>query len=196
MLRAQLLKIGVAVSGQGSNLRNLVERGFEVVAVATNRPSCGAAAFARQRGIALAELPQKAFDSAEQRDIAMRDFFAGRGVELVVDAGFDRIHTRPFLEAFQNRIINVHPSLLPEFAGGMDALEQALASGVRRTGATVHIVTADLDAGPILLQESVPILDGDTVETLRERVHEAEHRILPQAIRLMETRIANSPSVR
>ncbi|TMB78018.1 MAG: phosphoribosylglycinamide formyltransferase [Chloroflexi bacterium] len=196
MLRAQLLKIGVAVSGQGSNLRNLVERGFEVVAVATNRPSCGAAAFARQRGIALAELPQKAFDSAEQRDVAMRDFFAGRGVELVVDAGFDRIHTRPFLEAFQNRIINVHPSLLPEFAGGMDALEQALASGVRRTGATVHIVTADLDAGPILLQESVPILDGDTVETLRERVHEAEHRILPQAIRLMETRIANSPSVR
>ena len=196
MLRAQLLKIGVAVSGQGSNLRNLVERGFEVVAVATNRPSCGAAAFARQRGIALAELPQKAFDSAEQRDVAMRDFFAGRGVELVVDAGFDRIHTRLFLEAFQNRIINVHPSLLPEFAGGMDALEQALASGVRRTGATVHIVTADLDAGPILLQESVPILDGDTVETLRERVHEAEHRILPQAIRLMETRIANSPSVR
>ena len=196
MLRAQLLKIGVAVSGQGSNLRNLVERGFEVVAVATNRPSCGAAAFARQRGIALAELPQKAFDSAEQRDVAMRDFFAGRGVELVVDAGFDRIHTRPFLEAFQNRIINVHPSLLPEFAGGMDALEQALASGVRRTGATVHIVTADLDAGPILLQESIPILDGDTVETLRERVHEAEHRILPQAIRLMETRIANSPSVR
>ena len=196
MLRAQLLKIGVAVSGQGSNLRNLVERGFEVVAVATNRPSCGAAAFARQRGIALAELPQKAFDSAEQRDVAMRDFFAGRGVELVVDAGFDRIHTRPFLEAFQNRIINVHPSLLPEFAGGMDALEQALASGVRRTGATVHIVTADLDAGPILLQESVPILDGDTVETLRERVQEAEHRILPQAIRLMETRIANSPSVR
>ena len=190
------LKIGVAVSGQGSNLRNLVERGFEVVAVATNRPSCGAAAFARHRGIALAELPQKAFDSAEQRDVAMRDFFAGRGVELVVDAGFDRIHTRPFLEAFQNRIINVHPSLLPEFAGGMDALEQALASGVRRTGATVHIVTADLDAGPILLQESVPILDGDTVETLRERVHEAEHRILPQAIRLMETRIANSPSVR
>ena len=126
----------------------------------------------------------------------MRDFFSGRGVELVVDAGFDRIHTRPFLEAFQNRIINVHPSLLPEFAGGMDALEQALASGVRRTGATVHIVTADLDAGPILLQESVPILDGDTVETLRERVHEAEHRILPQAIRLMEMRIANSPSVR
>ena len=196
MLRAQLLKIGVAVSGQGSNLRNLVERGFEVVAVATNRPSCRAAAFARQRGIALAELPQKAFDSTEQRDVAMRDFFAVRGVELVVDAGFDRIHTRPFLEAFQNRIINVHPSLLPEFAGGMDALEQALASGVRRTGATVHIVTADLDAGPILLQESVPILDGDTVETLRERVHEAEHRILPQAIRLMETRIANSPSVR
>src|SRR5437762_14263207 len=126
MLRAQLLKSGVAVSGQGSNRRNLVERGFEVVAVATNRPSCGAAAFARERGIALAELPQKTFDSAEQRDIAMRDFFLRRDVELVVDAGFDRIHTQPFLDAFVGRIINVHPSLLPEFDGGLDAIEQAL----------------------------------------------------------------------
>jgi phosphoribosylglycinamide formyltransferase-1 len=167
-----------------------------VVAVATNRPSCPAAAFARERGIEVAELPQKNFDSAEQRDIAMRDFFLHRAVELVVDAGFDRIHTRPFLEAFVGRIINVHPSLLPEFAGGMDAIEQALASGAGRTGATVHIVTADLDAGPILLQEAVPVVDGDTVETLRLRVHEAEYRILPRSIRMMEARFADSHSFR
>ena len=167
-----------------------------MVAVATNRPSCGAAAFARERGIEVAELPQKNFDSAEQRDIAMRDFFLHRAVELVVDAGFDRIHTRPFLEAFVGRIINVHPSLLPEFAGGMDAIEQALASGAGRTGATVHIVTADLDAGPILLQEAVPVVDGDTVETLRRRVHEAEYRILPRSIRMMEARFADSHSFR
>jgi phosphoribosylglycinamide formyltransferase 1 len=172
-----------------------VARGFEVVAVATNRPACPAADFAREKGIPLGELPQKAFASAEARDAAMRDFLVRHGAELVVDAGYDRIHTRPFLEAFENRIINVHPSLLPEFAGGMDAIEQALASGVRRTGATVHIVTADLDAGPILLQEEVPILDGDTVETLRQRVHEAEYRILPAGIRLMEERFANSPAV-
>lgn len=126
----------------------------------------------------------------------MRDFFVDRGVELVVDAGYDRIHTPPFLAAFDGRIINVHPSLLPEFAGGMDAVEQALASGVKRTGATVHLVTEQVDAGDVLLQEEVLIVEGDTVETLRSRVHEAEHRILPQGIRLMEARLANSSSVR
>jgi phosphoribosylglycinamide formyltransferase-1 len=173
-----------------------VDLGFDVVAVATNRPSCGGAALARERGIPLAELPQKSFASTEQRDMAMRDFFERREVELVVDAGYDRIHTAPFLLAFENRILNIHPSLLPEFAGGMDAVERALASGVKRTGATVHVVTADLDAGPILVQEAVPILDGDTVETLRQRVHEAEYRILPEGIRLMEARLANSTSVR
>jgi phosphoribosylglycinamide formyltransferase-1 len=122
-------------------------------------------------------------------------------VELIVDAGYDRIHSRSFLDAFEGRIINVHPSLLPAFAGGMDAIEQALESGLKFTGATVHIVTSDLDAGPILVQDSVPILAGDTVETLRRRVHEVEYRILPEGIRLMEARLikgsnANSPSVR
>jgi phosphoribosylglycinamide formyltransferase-1 len=166
-----------------------------VVAVATNRPSCGAAAFAREKGIALGELSQKSFASAEDRDVAMRDFFKSHGVELVVDAGYDRVHKQDFLEAFGDRIINVHPSLLPEFGGGMDAVERALESGATETGATVHVVTADLDAGPILIREAVPILEGDTVETLRQRVHEAEYRVLPQAIRLMEARLAHSPSV-
>jgi phosphoribosylglycinamide formyltransferase 1 len=184
------------VSGQGTNLRNLVDRGFDVVAVATNKPSCGGAAFARERGIALGELSQRQFASAEDRDVAMRDFFVRHQVELVVDAGYDRIHTRAFLDAFAGRIVNVHPSLLPEFAGGMDAIERALASGARTTGATVHVVTADLDAGPVLLQEAVPIFDGDTVQTLRQRVHEAEYRILPQAIRLMEARLAGRSAVR
>ena len=129
----------------------------------------------------------------EDRDAAMRDFFREHGVELVIDAGYDRVHSQAFLEAFEGRIINVHPSLLPEFGGGMDAVEQALGSGTKVTGATVHIVTASLDAGPILVQEAVPILEGDSVETLRQRVHEAEHRILPQAIRLMEVRLVPGP---
>lgn len=175
-------------------MRNLVKRGFDVVAVATNRPSCGAAAFARERGIALAELPQKNFASAERRDEAMRDFMLAQGVDLVVDAGYDRIHTDPFLDAFEGRLINIHPSLLPMFAGGMDAIEQALESGLKFTGATAHLVTTDVDAGPILVQDSVPILDGDTVETLRARVHEVEYRILPEAIRLMEARLLNGAS--
>ncbi|HKB33585.1 MAG TPA: phosphoribosylglycinamide formyltransferase [Candidatus Dormibacteraeota bacterium] len=182
--------MGVCVSGRGSNLRNLVERGFDVVAVASNRPSCGGAAFAREHGLPLGELSQKSFASAEDRDAAMRDFFTGHRVELVVDAGYDRVHSQNFLAAFTDRIINVHPSLLPEFGGGMDAVERALESRAARTGATVHVVTRDLDAGPILVQEAVPVHEGDTVETLRQRVHEAEHRILPQAIRLMEARLA------
>jgi phosphoribosylglycinamide formyltransferase-1 len=178
------------VSGQGSNLRNLVERGFNVAAVATNRPSCGGAAFARARGIPLGVLSQRAFGSSEERDAAMVDFFKQHGVELVVDAGYDRIHSQAFLEAFEERIINVHPSLLPDFGGGMDAVERALESGAKVTGATVHVVTANLDAGPILVQEAVPVLESDTVETLLQRVHEAEYRILPEAIRLMEARLA------
>ena len=165
------------------------------MAVATNRPSCGAASFAREKDIPLGELSQKGFSSMEERDAAMGDFFRGHGVELVVDAGYDRVHSQVFLDAFGDRIINVHPSLLPQFGGGMDAVERALESGAKVTGATVHIVTASLDAGPILVQEAVPILEGDTVETLRQRVHEAEHRILPQAIRLMEARFAQSPTV-
>ena len=172
-----------------------MDRGFEVVAVATNRPSCGGAAFARERNIPLGELSLKHFASEEDRDTAMCDFFRSYSVELVVDAGYDRIHTRPFLAAFQGRIVNVHPSLLPEFGGSMDAVEQALRNGVPKTGATVHLVTEDLDAGPILAQESVPVLKDDTVETLRRRIHEAEYRILPAAIRLLEARLAESPAV-
>jgi phosphoribosylglycinamide formyltransferase 1 len=164
--------------------------------VATNRPSCGGAAFARERGIALAELSQRSFASAEDRDAAMRDFFLEHGVELVVDAGYDRVHTAPFLRAFEGRIVNVHPSLLPMFAGGMDAIEQALESGLKFTGATVHVVTAAVDGGPILVQDSVPILESDTVETLRQRVHEVEYRILPEGIRLMEEKLAGSRPVR
>jgi len=183
------------VSGQGTNLRNLVELGFDVVAVATNRPACAGAAFARERRIPLAELSQKRFASIEHRDAAMRDFFLEHAVQLVVDAGYDRVHSAPFLDAFRDRIINVHPSLLPAFAGGMDAVEQALSAGVTTTGATVHVVTDALDAGPILAQESVEVLPGDNVETLRQRVHEVEYRLLPAAIRLMEARIAKSSAV-
>lgn len=167
-----------------------------MVAVATNRPSCPAAAFAREHGIPLGELPQSKFASVEERDAAMRDFFRDHAVELVIDAGYDRIHSPNFLEAFAGRIVNVHPSLLPMFGGSMDAIEQALESGLKFTGATVHIVTAELDGGPILVQDSVPILEGDTVETLRSRVHEVEHRILPEGIRLMEARLFSKGSPR
>lgn len=180
------MRLGVLVSGRGTNLQNLLDRDFEVVAVATNRPSCGGAQIARDRGIPLGEFPQKAFGSREERDAALGDFFASHGAKLLVAAGYDRIHDlhRRFT------VINVHPSLLPAFGGGMDAVRQALDYGVRVTGATVHLVTEAVDAGPILAQEAVPILDGDTEETLLDRIHQAEYRILPEAIRMLERRLS------
>lgn len=177
--------LGVLASGRGSNLRNLVERGYPVVAVATNRPSCGAAGFARERGLALGSFSQHRFSSRDERDAAMARWLRERRVELVVNAGYDRILSTGFVAAFSDRIINVHPSLLPAFAGGMDAVERALAHGVKLTGCTVHVVTDQVDAGPILLQACVPVLPGDTIESLRARIQAEEHRILPEAIDLI-----------
>lgn len=188
------MRIGVLVSGRGSNLRNLVERGFEVTAVATNRPSCGGAEFARLSALALGEFPQKHFPSVADRDRAMRDWLLARRVELVVNAGYDRILSPEFVKAFPGRILNVHPSLLPAFGGGMDAVAQALRAGVKVSGCTVHLVTEDVDAGPILLQAAVPVLDDDTEESLHSRIQVEEHRILPEAIRMVSD--AHSAAVR
>jgi phosphoribosylglycinamide formyltransferase 1 len=188
------MRLALLVSGKGSNLRNLVERGFEMVAVATNKPSCGAAGFARDRAIPVGEFPQKAFASLEARDSAMRDWLLERDVDLVVNAGYDRILTAGFLAGFENRMINIHPSLLPAFGGGMDAVEKALERGVKMTGCTVHFVTEEVDAGPILLQAAVPVLPGDTVESLRARIQVEEHRILPQAIEMLNKTLAPARS--
>ncbi|HEX6487285.1 MAG TPA: phosphoribosylglycinamide formyltransferase [Candidatus Dormibacteraeota bacterium] len=180
------VRLGVLVSGRGTNLQNLIDRDFEVVAVATNRPSCGGAQVARDHGIPLGEFSQKSYAAREERDAAMGDFFATHRTDLLVAAGYDRIHDlhRRFT------VINVHPSLLPAFGGGMDAVRQALDYGVKVTGATVHLVTEAVDAGPILAQEAVPVLLGDTEESLLERIHQAEYRILPEAIRMLEPQLA------
>jgi len=177
------MRLGVLVSGRGSNLRNLADRGFEVVAVATNRPLCGAAEFARQRGLALGEFSQKNYESVRARDIAMRDWLLERRAQLIFNAGYDRILSAEFIHAFPGRVINVHPSLLPAFGGGMDAVAKALSAGVKVTGCTVHLVTEEVDAGPILLQAAVPVLPDDTVESLHARIQVEEHRLLHQAIR-------------
>ena len=185
------MKIGVLASGRGTNLRRLVEceragelAGATVAAVATNRPSCGAAALARELGLRLGEFSQRNHASLEERDAAMAAWLAQAGVELVVNAGYDRILSAPFLRRFEGRVINLHPSLLPAFGGGMDAVEQALAHGVKVTGCTVHLVEGEVDGGPILLQAPVPVEDGDTVDTLHARIRIQEHRLLPEAVRL------------
>ena len=192
MTRPSGIALRVLVSGRGSNLRNLVERGYRVLAVATNRPSCGGAAFARERGLALGEFSQKGYESAQARDGAMRAWLVGLGVDLVVNAGYDRILSPPFVAAFRGRILNVHPSLLPAFGGCLDAVDRALAHGVKVTGCTVHLVTDEVDGGPILLQAAVPVLEGDSHDTLLARIQAEEHRILPEAIDLIAERIQES----
>lgn len=179
------MKVGVLVSGRGTNLRRLVEDGFEVAAVATNRPDCGAAAFAARCDIPVGVFQQKQFAGASSRDAAMRTWLEQHGVRAVVLAGWDRILDPVFTSGFGGRIINVHPSLLPAFGGGMDAVAQALAYGVKITGCTVHLVSDRVDAGPILLQAAVPVVAGDTVETLHARIQAEEHRILPAGLRMV-----------
>ncbi len=175
--------IGVLVSGEGTNLQALLDAGLPVVAVASNDTEARALDRAAMAGIEAGAFPAVEFGSRERRDEALAEWLAGRGVELVVLAGFMQLLTPPFLERFPGRILNVHPSLLPAFPGA-HAVEDALAHGVKVTGATVHFVDEGIDTGPIVLQEAVEIREGDTVETLHARIQTVEHRLLPEAVRL------------
>jgi phosphoribosylglycinamide formyltransferase-1 len=172
--------IGVLVSGRGTNLQALLDAGLPVVAVASNRRD--APALARANGI-----PAAAFELADHadraaRDEAMADWLEEHGVRLVVLAGYMHILTPPFLERFPGAVVNVHPSLLPEFPGA-HAIEQQLAAGVAESGATVHLVDEGVDTGAVIAQERVPVLPGDTAETLHERIQQVEHRLLPEVVR-------------
>lgn len=175
-------RLAVLASGRGTNLEHLAALGYPIAGVATNRPSCGAAAIARARGLPLGEFPQSRYDSRATRDAAMLTWLLERDPQVVVLAGYDRIVAPAMVRAFRGRILNLHPSLLPAFAGGMDAVAQALLAGVKITGCTVHLVTENVDGGPILRQAAVQVLPGDTQETLHERIQVAERRILPLAI--------------
>ena len=183
---------GVLVSGAGTNLEALLraaERdGFpaRVAVVVSNRPSAPALAVARRHGVPAAAMPQSAYrGDAAARDHAMLERMRACDVELVVCAGYDRILSDEFLTAFPDAILNVHPSLLPAFGGGMNAVEAALAHGVKLTGCTVQLLEPGVpDGGPIVLQEAVPVEADDDAETLRRRIHEQEWRLLPRAVEL------------
>ena len=180
------------VSGAGTNLRALLDAAEapefpgRCVLVVANRPSAGALEIARARRVEAVAMPVSGFggDSAV-RDRAMRDLLLERGVRLVVCAGYDRVLDPCVVEAFPDAILNLHPSLLPAFGGGMHAVEEALAAGVKVTGCTVHLLAPGApDAGPIVLQAAVPVLEDDDAERLRARIHECEWRLLPQAVAL------------
>jgi phosphoribosylglycinamide formyltransferase-1 len=172
--------IGVLVSGAGTNLQALLARGLPVAAVASNVAGARALERAERAGVPTAVFPLEGYAGREARDLAMADWLAERGVELVVCAGYMHVLTPVFLERFP--AINVHPSLLPAFPG-THAVEDALAAGVEETGVTVHFVDEGVDTGPVIAQEAVRVLPGDTRETLHARLQEVEHRLLPEAVR-------------
>ena len=180
-------RLGVLISGRGSNMLAIGEAiaagriDATIAVVVSSRADAPGLERAAAAGIPTAVLSAKAQGSREACDRAIIDVLRGHGVKLVCLAGYMRLITPAFVEAFPNAILNVHPSLLPSFPG-LDAQHQAWAHGVKVSGATVHFVTAELDAGPIVLQAAVPVLDDDTVETLSARILLEEHRLYPAAI--------------
>ncbi len=183
------MRVGVLASGTGTNLQALIDAGAQralgparLAVVGVNVPGCGALARATSAGIETFVLDHKGFAARAEFDRALCTELARHEVELVVLAGFMRLLTAVFLDAYPRRVVNVHPSLLPAFAGA-DAQRQAFDHGVKVSGCTVHFVDAGTDTGPIIAQAAVPILDGDTEETLRRRILEKEHRLLPAVVR-------------
>lgn len=186
-------RIGVLISGRGSNLQAIIDAialgrlDAEVALVISNRADAFGINRAREAGIeamVLDHLDLLRFPSREEYDRELARQLKARSVQLVCLAGFMRLLSPVFVEAFPNAILNIHPSLLPAFPG-MNAQYQAWEHGVKQTGVTVHLVTAELDGGPIVLQETVPVGDRDDLETLSARILELEHRVFPQAIQLV-----------
>jgi phosphoribosylglycinamide formyltransferase 1 len=171
--------IGVLVSGEGTNLQALIDAGLPIRAVASNRKQARALARARAAGIPAATFSLDCHPTREERDLVMATWLEDYGVELVVLAGYMHLLTQPFLDRFPERIVNVHPSLLPAFPG-MKAIDEALAAGVDTTGVTVHLVDEGVDSGPVLRQVPVPV---EPRESLVERIHAVEHRLLPEVVR-------------
>lgn len=182
--------IGVLISGRGSNLQAIIDAiaarrlDATTAVVVSNRAGAQGLQRARDAGIEAVHLDPRGYPDRDAYDRALADLLRARGVALVCLAGFMRLIGRPLLDAFPDRILNIHPSLLPSFPG-LDAQRQALEYGVRVTGATVHLVNAQLDAGPIVLQAAVPVMEDDTPDTLAARILVEEHRLYPQAIGLL-----------
>jgi phosphoribosylglycinamide formyltransferase 1 len=182
-------RVAVLASGTGTNLQAILDQlhnrdGIEVVAVGSDKPAAPALERAEGAGIETATFAIERYPDRDTRDAAMADWLEGRDVELVVLAGYMQLLTSGFVRRFANRIVNVHPALLPSFPG-LDAVGQALEHGVRVTGVTVHLVDEGVDSGPILLQRAVPVPDDRDRTALEDAIHAVEHVLLPEAIRLI-----------
>ena len=183
-------RLAVLISGRGSNLQSIIdaiarrELNATIALVVSNRADAAGLLRAQEAGIETSVVSPRDYPSRDDYDRALVDMLRGKDVGLVCLAGFMRLVGTVLLEAFPNRVLNIHPSLLPSFPG-LDAQRQALEHGVRVSGATVHLVTAELDGGPIIVQAAVPVLSDDTPESLSARILIQEHRIYPEAIQIV-----------
>jgi phosphoribosylglycinamide formyltransferase-1 len=183
-------RVAILISGRGSNMMALVEAArtpdypAEMVLVISNRPDAPGLQRARSAGIEALVIDHKAYATREAFDAAVETALTEHGIDLVCQAGFMRIQSAAFAAGWLGRQLNIHPSLLPSFKG-LHPHKQALDAGVRISGCTVHFVSPELDSGPIVAQAAVPVLAGDTPDTLAERILVAEHRLYPFALRLV-----------
>ena len=190
------LKLGILASGSGSNFEVIAqaiaarELNAQIQVLIYNNPTAGVIARAERWGVKSVLINHRQFANREDFDRQIVATLKEYDAELIVMAGWMRVVTKVFIDAFPHQIINIHPSLLPSFRG-VKAVEQALAAKVKISGCTVHLLSVEVDAGPILIQAAVPILENDTAETLHARIQVQEHLILPQAIALVGHRLEN-----
>jgi|SRR5690242_698307 phosphoribosylglycinamide formyltransferase 1 len=183
------MNVAVLASGAGTNLQALIDQvhgteGIEIVAVASDKPEARALERARLAGVATCAFPTASFPDRPSRDLAMADWLVGRGAELVVLAGYMQLLSDGFLARFPDRVINVHPALLPAFPG-LRPVEDALAYGVKVFGVTVHFVDGGVDSGPVILQRAVELPEASDPDSVLDHLHPIEHELLPEAVRLI-----------
>jgi phosphoribosylglycinamide formyltransferase 1 len=186
---ASSFKLVVLASGAGSNLQAILDRlhgheGIRVAGVGSDKVAARALERARDAGIETASFPREGYRDREARDAAMGDWIEGRETDLVVLAGYMQLLSEPFVARFRNRVVNIHPALLPEFPG-LDAIGQALDAGVQTTGVTVHFVDEGVDTGPVIVQREVPVPAGRDRKALEAAIHATEHELYPEAIRMI-----------
>ncbi len=184
------VKVAILISGRGSNMQALVqacensEFPAEIVLIVSNKKDAAGLEFAREKKISTAVLDHKNFSSREDFDKKMSEEISKSGAEIICLAGFMRLLSAWFVERWFDRLINIHPSLLPEFKGA-DAVGDAIKAGAKISGCTVHFVREEMDSGPIILQASVPVLDSDSKETLAAKILREEHRIYPESLKII-----------
>lgn len=189
------VRTAILISGRGSNMQSLVEAAqaddypAEIVLIASNRPDAAGLEWAKARGLPTLAIDHKKYKTRDAFEAALQDALAAAGTELVALAGFMRLMTSDFVEHWRDRMINIHPSLLPSFKG-LHTHERALAAGVKIAGCTVHFVRTEMDEGPIIGQAAVPLLSGDDPATLAARVLAAEHRLYPASLKLVASGLA------